>query len=88
MFFYGTQQKASFFLKENCGGVPHSISDFFISINKRKLYKEGEKLTEVHLGGRKDKKNNKRAIQLYLAIGLFGDGEIPSLLRDEDAPAS
>ena len=62
------------------GEFPTAFQIFFLSINKRKLYKEGEKLTEVHLGGRKDKKNNKRAIQLYLNIGLFGDGEIPSLL--------
>jgi hypothetical protein len=74
-----------FFFKENCGGVPHSAS-FFIILKRKGLYRR-KKTYRGTSGGRKEMKN-RRAIQLYLSIEQFEDGESPSLLKDEGAPDS
>ena len=61
---YGYIGLVCFFLKKNCGGVPHSAS--FCIFIKEKTVQDKEDL-QPHQGGKKDK-NNKISKLLYLAI--------------------
>ena len=74
-----------FFLKENCGGVPHSASfNFFY----KKDYTENRDTYRDTLGGKKVNKKIKNFKQAFLAIVQFVGAEIASLLRAEGELAS